>query len=81
MRTRGPTWQDGPGLRRLEDGEEVRVGNQTLDVLHCPGHTPGHVVFFHRDSGLALVGDVNEGVGHHYWECPVQCWQTKRHTL
>ncbi|MBE02404.1 MBL fold metallo-hydrolase [Marinobacter lutaoensis] len=42
----------------LEDGEEVRVGNQTLDVLHCPGHTPGHVVFFHRDSGLALVGDV-----------------------
>lgn len=42
----------------LEDGDQVRVGNEVLDVLHCPGHTPGHVVFFHRPSGLALVGDV-----------------------
>jgi glyoxylase-like metal-dependent hydrolase (beta-lactamase superfamily II) len=30
----------------------------TLDVLHCPGHTPGHVVFLHAPSRLALVGDV-----------------------
>lgn len=44
--------------RWLEDGEEVTVGNQTLAVLHCPGHTPGHVVFFHKASELALVGDV-----------------------
>lgn len=44
--------------RWLEDGEQVTVGNQTLDVLHCPGHTPGHVVFFHGPSQLALVGDV-----------------------
>jgi len=29
-----------------------------LEVLHCPGHTPGHVVFFHRPSRLAVVGDV-----------------------
>ncbi|MCM0612573.1 MBL fold metallo-hydrolase [Marinobacter sediminum] len=42
----------------LEGGEEVTVGNQTLAVLHCPGHTPGHVVFFHKASELALVGDV-----------------------
>lgn len=44
--------------RWLEDGQQVTVGNQTLEVLHCPGHTPGHVVFYHKKSGLALVGDV-----------------------
>ena len=44
--------------RWLEDGDTVQVGNETLEVLHTPGHTPGHVCFFHRASGLALVGDV-----------------------
>lgn len=44
--------------RWLEDGDQVRVGEQTLDVLHCPGHTPGHVVLIHPESQLALVGDV-----------------------
>lgn len=44
--------------RWLVDGDTVTVGKQTLEVLHCPGHTPGHVVFFHRPSQLALVGDV-----------------------
>lgn len=42
----------------LEDGDTVRFGAQTLEVLHCPGHTPGHVVFFHRSERLAFVGDV-----------------------
>lgn len=44
--------------RWLEQGDTVMVGNQALEVLHAPGHTPGHVVFFHRASQLALVGDV-----------------------
>lgn len=44
--------------RWLADGDTVRVGDQVLEVLHCPGHTPGHVVFFHRGQRLALVGDV-----------------------
>lgn len=44
--------------RWLHDGDTVTVGALTLDVLHCPGHTPGHVVFFHAGSRLALVGDV-----------------------
>lgn len=44
--------------RWLHQGDTVQVGNQTLEVLHCPGHTPGHVVLFHRESKLALVGDV-----------------------
>lgn len=44
--------------RWLQHGERVNVGNQELEVLHCPGHTPGHLVFFHRASRLAIVGDV-----------------------
>lgn len=42
----------------LTQGDPVRVGDQVLEVLHCPGHTPGHIVFFHREAGLAWVGDV-----------------------
>lgn len=44
--------------RWLEDGDKVTVGNKTLEVLHCPGHTPGHVVFYSPESQLAQVGDV-----------------------
>jgi len=44
--------------RWLENGDTVRFGRQTLEVLHCPGHTPGHVVFFHPGERLAIVGDV-----------------------
>jgi glyoxylase-like metal-dependent hydrolase (beta-lactamase superfamily II) len=44
--------------RWLEHGDTVQVGEQTLEVLHTPGHTPGHVVFFHRPSSQAFVGDV-----------------------
>jgi glyoxylase-like metal-dependent hydrolase (beta-lactamase superfamily II) len=52
---------DTPALRPdrwLEDGDTVTVGGMTLEVLHTPGHTPGHVCFIHRPSKLALVGDV-----------------------
>jgi len=44
--------------RWLQQGDTVQVGALTLDVLHCPGHTPGHVVFHHAPSQFALVGDV-----------------------
>lgn len=44
--------------RWLQQGDSVRFGNIEMLVLHCPGHTPGHVVFFHEPSRLALVGDV-----------------------
>ena len=44
--------------RWLEQGDQVTVGGQTLEVLHCPGHTPGHVVFFHPGERCAWVGDV-----------------------
>jgi len=42
----------------LEDGDQVAVGSIQMDVLHCPGHTPGHVVFFEPQARLAFVGDV-----------------------
>ncbi|HEY0917510.1 MAG TPA: MBL fold metallo-hydrolase [Solimonas sp.] len=44
--------------RWLEQGDTVSLGSLSLDVLHCPGHTPGHVVFHHAPSQLAFVGDV-----------------------
>jgi glyoxylase-like metal-dependent hydrolase (beta-lactamase superfamily II) len=44
--------------RWLADGDTVTVGRETLAVRHCPGHTPGHVVFHHAGAKLALVGDV-----------------------
>ncbi|PKQ07282.1 MAG: hypothetical protein CVT72_03635 [Alphaproteobacteria bacterium HGW-Alphaproteobacteria-11] len=44
--------------RWLENGDTVEVAGLTFDVRHCPGHTPGHVIFFHAPSRLALVGDV-----------------------
>ena len=44
--------------RWLFDGDVVTLGETTWDVIHCPGHTPGHVVFFNRDAGFAQVGDV-----------------------
>lgn len=44
--------------RWLDNGETVAFGKVQLEVYHCPGHTPGHVVFFHRQSHTAIVGDV-----------------------
>ena len=44
--------------RWLEHGDTVTVGNLSLNVVHCPGHTPGHVVFFESQSQVAFVGDV-----------------------
>jgi glyoxylase-like metal-dependent hydrolase (beta-lactamase superfamily II) len=44
--------------RWLEDGDRVTLGETEFEVYHCPGHTPGHVIFFHRGAGFAQVGDV-----------------------
>ncbi len=42
----------------LRDGDSVELGDLRLRVIHCPGHTPGHVVFFEPESRHAFVGDV-----------------------
>ena len=44
--------------RWLHDGDRVTVGNIGFQVIHCPGHTPGHVVFYQPESHAAFVGDV-----------------------
>ena len=46
-----------PG-RWLDEGDEVTVGDVAFEVLHCPGHSPGSVVFVNRDERFAVVGDV-----------------------
>ena len=49
----------------LDEGDEVRFGNQTLKVIHTPGHTPGHLTFFSDSAKIAFVGDVlfSGGIG------------------
>lgn len=44
--------------RWLEEGETVSIGEHEFDVLHCPGHAPGHVVFYNKAAKFAHVGDV-----------------------
>jgi len=44
--------------RWLEEGETITLGEHEFQVLHCPGHTPGHVVYVNTQARIALVGDV-----------------------
>jgi hydroxyacylglutathione hydrolase len=44
--------------RWLEQGDTVQFGEESMSVHFCPGHTPGHVVFFSPDHRIAFVGDV-----------------------
>ena len=44
--------------RWLNDGDVVKLGETEWEVYHCPGHTPGHVIFFNREARFAQVGDV-----------------------
>ncbi len=51
--------------RWLEEGDTVEIGELVFDILHCPGHSPGSIVFFNKDMRFAHVGDVlfNGSVG------------------
>jgi len=42
----------------LDEGDHVTIGNQILKVYFCPGHTPGHIIFYSQENKLAIVGDV-----------------------
>ena len=44
--------------RWLEEGDNVLISDEQFEVFHCPGHSPGHVVFFNRDAELLIAGDV-----------------------
>lgn len=64
LETQGRQFGLGPGTRNctpdrfLEEGEAVSFGAHRFEVLHCPGHAPGHVVYFDREAKFAHVGDV-----------------------
>ena len=49
----------------LEEGKTITFGNQTLEIIFVPGHSPGHVAFYHREQKLIIGGDVlfNRGIG------------------
>jgi hydroxyacylglutathione hydrolase len=51
--------------RFLDEGDQVTIGELSFDILHCPGHSPGSVVYFNRELRFAHVGDVlfNGSVG------------------
>jgi len=53
-----PAAQPFTPTRWLHDGDSVQIGRNTLTVRHCPGHTPGHVVFHSSEVSRAFVGDV-----------------------
>ena len=53
-----PQLQSFTPARWLAGGDHVHFGKVELQVRHCPGHTPGHVIFFSHEHRLALVGDV-----------------------
>jgi len=44
--------------RWLEEGQQVSIGELRFNILHCPGHSPGSVVYFNKDMRFAHVGDV-----------------------
>lgn len=51
--------------RWLQEGDKLQVAGEEFEVLHCPGHSPGHVVFINKAMQFAIVGDVlfNGSVG------------------
>lgn len=53
-----PPAQPFTPTRWLHDGDQVQLGNCSVEVRHCPGHTPGHVVFYSSTASRAFVGDV-----------------------
>lgn len=53
-----PTHESFEPNQYLQDGDSVSIGTESLSVIHCPGHTPGHIVFYHQPSQIAWVGDV-----------------------
>jgi len=44
--------------RWMVEGEQVEIAGRMFDVLHCPGHSPGHLVFVDKELGFAISGDV-----------------------
>lgn len=70
-----------PPDRELQDGDEIEVGTLRFQVLHTPGHTPGHVCFYEADEGVLFDGDVlfRRGVGRA--DLPGGNWNQLMHSI
>jgi len=53
-----PGYEDSSADKFIEEGEVITLGNQKFEILFVPGHSPGHIALFHRDSKSILGGDV-----------------------
>ena len=51
----------GPPARRLREGDRLELGGRTLQVLHTPGHSPGHVCYYEPERGYLFSGDLIYG--------------------
>jgi len=47
----------------LKDGDLIDLGDIRLEVVHCPGHTPGHVAYYWRRQGVLFTGMLSKGMG------------------
>jgi len=45
--------------QRLNDGDRIDLGGITLETIHTPGHTPGHIAFFIPEHDLLFTGDID----------------------
>ena len=52
------TMFQGRPTRVLRDGDTIDLGGRVLEVLHTPGHSPGHMCFFERETGYLFTGDL-----------------------
>jgi len=43
--------------RFLKGGQQIRLKDLTIDIIHTPGHTPGHLCFFFKEPGVLFLGD------------------------
>lgn len=60
-----PTFEPSAADYEIKENEPIRFGNTALEVLFVPGHSPGHVAFYNRTTGILLAGDVlfNRSIG------------------
>ena len=42
----------------LQEGDVISIGSYRFEVLHTPGHSPGHISLFDRDTGILFGGDL-----------------------
>jgi hydroxyacylglutathione hydrolase len=52
-----PAYEESEPDIFLNENQKITIGNQILDILFVPGHAPGHLVFYHKPTGICIAGD------------------------